>query len=113
MSRHRTRSGDLRRRITIQRNTPTQDGYGEQDASWATLKEVWAEIEPLNMRETFGSDMAFDEQPTVFRFRYGSELKTLKPTDRIQWNSTNYDLIAVKNVEQRNKWFECVGVVRG
>lgn len=108
-----TRTGRLRRRITIQRNTPTQDAFGEPDPSWAALDTVWAEIEPMDMRETFGSDMAFDEQPTVFRFRYGSEISSLKPTDRIVWNSTNYDLISVKNVEQRNQWFECVGVVRG
>ncbi len=47
------RAGELDRRITIQRSTPTQDSTGDPVKSWATLATVWARFEPVGTREAF------------------------------------------------------------
>lgn len=38
------RAGELRERITLQRNTPTRDGFGAEVPSWATVATVWAKV---------------------------------------------------------------------
>lgn len=106
------RAGKMRARITIERNTPSQDGFGEMDPSWATLVTVWAEKEPLQGREAFGSDLQYSERPTVFRIRYASSIADLSVRDRVVDGSTVYDLVSVINVGDRNEAFELVGVVR-
>lgn len=103
----------MRSRITIQRNTPVQDGFGEPDEGWADLAFRSASKEPLPGREGFGSDLNYAEHPTVFRFRYGSDIGDLKADDRVVHRGVNYDLVSVHNVEDRNEWFEVVGVIRG
>lgn len=41
-------AGNLRHRITIQRETTTRDAYGSEVKTWADLATVWASLDPLS-----------------------------------------------------------------
>lgn len=103
----------MRSRIAIQRSTPTQNTIGEPVDSWADIHTCFARKEPMSGSERFGSDMNLAEHPTLFTFRYASAISDLSALDRIVHDGQNYDLVSVFNVEDRNEWFEAVGVIRG
>ena len=48
----RISAGRLRHRITIRRNAMVDDGLGGQTPSWATIAQVWAEVEGIDGRES-------------------------------------------------------------
>ena len=84
-----TQPGDLDRRITIQQNTPTQDGAGQPIASWADLATVWAEVVPVGGSETFQAKQTGAEAVAKFRIRYrGDVLRKM----RVVYDSDNYDI---------------------
>lgn len=45
------RTGNLRRRISIQRKDMTQDSYGQPSLTWVSVADTWADIQPLSGRE--------------------------------------------------------------
>lgn len=45
------RTGNLRRRISIQRKDTARDSYGQPNLVWVLVAEVWADIQPLSGRE--------------------------------------------------------------
>ena len=84
--------GDLDRRITIQQNTPTQDGAGQPIESWADLATVWAEVVPVGGSETFQAKQTGAEAVAKFRIRYrGDVLRKM----RVVYDSDNYDIADV------------------
>lgn len=103
----------MRARITLQRNTPSQDAFGELDPSWATLATVWASKEPLAGREAFGSDLQYSHHPSVYTIRYASDIADLSVEDRVLDGSLVYDILSVRNVGDMNETFELVTVRRG
>lgn len=95
-------AGTLRRRITIQRVTETQDDQGQVVETWATLATRWASIEPLQGREFFASQQLDESLDVRFRIRYDSTVGTMTTKDRISWNSRTFDIRSISNLEQRN-----------
>ncbi len=47
----RLRTGELNRRVTLQRRDPTQDAFGEVNPVWVDVQTVWSAIQPLSGRE--------------------------------------------------------------
>ncbi len=47
--------GDLRHRITFQREVKTPDGHKGHTVAWQDLITCWASVEPLSGREYFSS----------------------------------------------------------
>ena len=84
--------GDLDRRITIQQNTPTQDGAGNPLDAWTDLATVWAEVVPVGGSETFQAKQTGAEAVAKFRIRYrGDVLRKM----RVVYDSDNYDVADV------------------
>ena len=42
---------DMRDRVTVQRRTVSQDGYGAPSLEWSDVATVWAKVEPLDGSE--------------------------------------------------------------
>lgn len=103
----------MRSRITIQRSTPTQNTIGEPVDSWSDLHTCFARKTPMSGGERFGSGMNLAEHGTLFTFRYAAVISDLSTLDQIVHDGQTYDLVSVFNVEDRNEWFEVVGVIRG
>ncbi len=87
-----TEPGRLDRRITIQQNTPTQDGAGQPIDSWADLATVWSEVIPVGGSEIFAARQTGAETVKKFRIRWrGDVLRAM----RVVYDSDNYDIADV------------------
>jgi SPP1 family predicted phage head-tail adaptor len=64
------RSGDLRRRITIQSRDSQQDTFGQQSTSWVDVLSCWAQISPANGREQLAGDAQQAETTHRITIRY-------------------------------------------
>lgn len=94
------RAGRLRHRITIQDKTVVQNSFGEEDITWTEFATVWASVEPLRGREFLDGRMVTAEVTTRIRIRH---LDGVRPEMRVVHGSTNYDVLAVIHLEERNR----------
>lgn len=92
-------SGTLDRRITIQRNTPTQNAIGEPIDSWADLVTVWAAFKPSGARESYSSEsQQLDAIATVrFLLRWRADV-TITAKDRVSWDGETYNIHGVQQI---------------
>ena len=84
--------GELNERITIQRETLSDDGQGGTTRSLATLVTVWAKVAPLSGRER---DMANQtESPRNYRFtvRRTSDTAGILAKDLILWRGKTMNI---------------------
>ena len=91
------RAGKLRHRVTIQKNTPSQNDLGEAIASWSTVATVWAAVEPLQGREFFEARQEQADVTTRIRIRWRDDVSV---ENRVTWtdpaNTAHvYDITAV------------------
>lgn len=49
-------SGLLRKRLTIQQRSTSQDDYGQQLTSWTDFATVWGEVVPSSGRENISAE---------------------------------------------------------
>lgn len=110
-------TGMLSERISIERNTPADDGEGGFTNSWAAdpAGGVWAMV-----RAVGGAERWFAERVTpgnryrfVIRFR-GSSRDAGAPyysaSDRIVYNGRTYGIESVVDVENTRRFLEIVAV---
>ncbi len=94
-------AGKLRKLITIQQQSATQDEYGAQIVTWSSFGvDRWAQIEPLSGREYFAGQQFQSKVDTKFVLRY---VAGVTPKMRILCNSLPYDIESVINIDERNK----------
>jgi len=90
-------AGSRDKNIIIQRNTPTQNAYGEEIEHWATLVDCWAMFVPLPSIEKYRA--ARELSSTVGDFIIGS-YSGITVEDRVSWNSIYWDITAVAEVRR-------------
>lgn len=74
------RIGRLSERITLQYDAgTTRDDYGNEDADWQALAQVWAGLEHLRGAEIFAAEQVAAEKVVRFRIRYRDDV-----TERLQ-----------------------------
>lgn len=88
------RAGALDQRITIQTNTPTADSKGQEIASWADTKTVWAEAITGGGGEFYAAQKLFAETKVVFRVRYDS---TIVSTQRVEWLDRTFQILSIEH----------------
>jgi SPP1 family predicted phage head-tail adaptor len=94
-------AGKLKKLITIQQQSATQDEYGAQIITWSSFGvDRWADVEPLQGREYFAGHQMQSKIDTRFILRYTSGI-TQKM--RILHNSLAYDIYSIINVGERNR----------
>ena len=94
------RIGKLRRRITIERVTETQDTDGAVLETWSTYATVQASIELISGREYFAAQSTQADVTHRIRIRY---LSGIVPKMRVSYNSRIFDILSVINVGERNR----------
>ena len=101
------RTGNLRDRITAQRQSTTQDAMGQPVQTWTTLFTRRASIEPLNGREYMAASGEGSDVSTRIRLRYDATTGTLKTYDRLVDASVSpqvvYDIESVINPRERDR----------
>jgi SPP1 family predicted phage head-tail adaptor len=80
------RIGDLRHRITFQREVKTADGSKGFTVAWRDLISVWASVEPLSGREFFAAHQMKAEITHRVKIRYRTDITVkmrIKHRDRV------------------------------
>ena len=90
-------AGQLRQRVTIQKDTPTQDVYGQPVASWGTHLTRWASVEPLTGREAFTAAQMQSTVTTRIRVRWSSG-HGITPKMRVSWDGRLFEIDSVVEV---------------
>lgn len=96
-------SGKLRNPIELQREVKTPDGGGGSTLVPTTFANVRAFIKPISGGERFHA-MRLEANVTHRIFiRYRADLKA---SDRIKYGTREFQIRAVLNIEERNRWLE-------
>lgn len=96
-------AGGLREPLVFQRRQTQSDGMGGQDLDWVDLFSTKGDVRPLSGREAMtGMQREASVSHCIFiRYRDG-----ILPSDRIVMRGNPMQIIAIINVEMRNRWLE-------
>lgn len=92
------KAGRLDQRIKIQRNSSTQNEYGEEIAGWSDLANIWAEVRPASGNESFTENQFLAKADTTFRIRWSNVTKTITALDRILFDGRYFDITAIREI---------------
>ncbi len=97
-------AGTLRKRITLQQQSPSVDSYGQQSLTWIDVATVWASIEPSVGRELMAAQAVSLEQPTTITIRWQPLFASPKAVAamRVVYNGRFFNLHSVENEAERN-----------
>ncbi|MBI1347107.1 hypothetical protein GC163_12555 [bacterium] len=105
-----TTIGKLRHRITVEEPSTARDETGQVNPSdtWATFAERYAAIEPVSSNEPNGEK---PEAQTTHRItlRY---LSGLSHDQRIKLGSRVFQIVGIRNIDERNIWQEVTAIER-
>ena len=98
------RIGDLRQRISIEVQNRTGDGGGGADDVWSLVAEVWAYVKPLSGSERVEADAIAGRVSHEIWMRHRGDVE---PEMRIAMDGRLFDVRAVLNVEERDRFLRC------
>ena len=85
------RAGNLRHLVSLQSAVKTQDGYGQKIETWSEYAQVYADIQPLQGRESYNAQQLNSEITVMVKMRYRSDVKA---EHRIVYDGTTYEVSA-------------------
>lgn len=81
----------MRYRVTIQRNTPVRDNFGQPVENWTDVATVWADVRFSSGKEFIAGDKQTASANASIRIR-----KRAVTTDmRVIFDGESYDIVAV------------------
>lgn len=97
-------AGTLRKRITIQQQSPSVDSYGQQVSTWTDVATVWASIEPSVGRELMAAQAVSLAQPTTITIRWQPIFASPKAVAAMRaiYNGRIFNLYSVENESEHN-----------
>lgn len=104
--------GTMRRRITIQNSTPTQNTSGDMVPSWGTYYTCWAEIQPATGRELMAAAQVQANISHTITIRWPGTSYTISPSMRVLYKSRYFDIQAVINLDERNRTLQLLCLER-
>lgn len=92
-------------KITVRSQTLSDDGYGGQFATWATVGTYWAWIKPLNVYEAFQQSQLQSTATHKMIIRYNSTFADTKDfaAYSITFDSRIYSIVGIKNFDNTLK----------
>lgn len=96
-------AGKLRSSITVERAVSVADGQGGSSITWATYATIPAFVNPISGTERVYAMRLESTITHRIYIRYRDDLLT---SDRITIGSRKFQIKAILNVEERNKWLE-------
>lgn len=97
------RIGPLRRRLTLQKNFPTQATDGSRIDDWRTIATVWSEILELRGKEYLAAREAHSDTTAKIRIRHRSDV-------RAEWRAIHagriFDIQHVVDLQGRGRFLE-------
>lgn len=94
------RSGELRKRVTVQQRSTTQDAYGQPLTTWSDVCTVWAAIEPMSGRELLAAAAVRSESTHTVLMRYRPGIV---PAMRINYGGRIFNIASVLDENERHR----------
>lgn len=99
--------------IQVERLKTHADEFEHADDEWELAAEPFATIQSLTGRELEVAQKNGARHTHTIRFRWGESLRDMNTQYRIKLRGAVYELTSVVNIDMRNEWIECMGVVSG
>lgn len=90
--------------ITLQVPTHTQDTYGAKVRAWTDIAELKCTIAPVGSSEAMAMNrpmMEFTHRAWFDYYAISGFLDQLKPSGRIKWSDTYYDIVGIEKHMRR------------
>jgi SPP1 family predicted phage head-tail adaptor len=94
-------AGTLDRRVTIQRNTPTQDAGGQEIEGWTDLVTVSASWRRATARETLAASEINAQVTDIFVIRWSTDVQDVSPKDQLLYAGKTYDIADCAEIGRR------------
>lgn len=95
------RAGELRHKVIIQKISDNVNSFNQPDEDdWVDVATARAAINPLSGREFFAAEQNNSEVTHKVKMRY---IAGVLPNMRIKFGTRYFGIIAVLNVEERNR----------
>jgi SPP1 family predicted phage head-tail adaptor len=105
-------AGKLDRIIRIRRATLVDDGFSQVE-QWVTLPEkIWAHFLDVSDGERYRANQVQSNITSRFQIRYSEFSLTITPKDQILFEGKIYDIVGIKQMEQRRRMFEITAAAR-
>ena len=92
----------LRHLVTIERRTTSLGSYGEDTSAWATLRQVYAGVEPVSGKE-YAAAAATQSETTVRIICRYEDVSDVTTRDRISFGSEYYDIVDTINENTKGR----------
>lgn len=99
--------------IKVERLKQHADEWKHGDNEPELVAEPFATIQSLTGRELEVAQQTGARHTHRIRFRWGEKLKDMNTQYWIVFRGKKFELTSVVNLDMRNEWFECMGVVSG
>lgn len=86
------KAGQLRHRVTLQQKSVTRDAFGGEVVTWVDVVDVWAELDPWQMREQLV--LRRQEGASVIGFRVRTPL-AVSLDKRLLFDGAGYEVIDI------------------
>lgn len=90
------RIGEMRHRVSIQKQTKSRDGFGDPKDVWREVVSRRSSVEPLVGREFFAAQERGAKVTTKLRMRY---VAGVVPSMRIVWDNRWFDIVSAQQVK--------------
>jgi len=97
------RSGRLRHVVILQRQSSTQDDYGQRIDTWATIATVRANIIPMKGSEYIAARGEQANTTSEITIRNSTDVDGVRPRDRVNHDGDLYDIQAVMRQGKRGR----------
>ena len=84
-------AGELCHRVTIQRKTVTRDTFNGETVTWADVATVWARVEPIGGRESYGAGQTLAESTYTVKMRFRRDINAAW---RLKYGNRYFDIVA-------------------
>ena len=101
--------GRLRHRLTLEAASRTPDGGGGAEETWTAVADVWAEITPTGGAESVDADALTGRVSHEIVLRYRPDVA---PVMRLRSDARLFEIAAVIDVDERQRWLKCLCVER-
>lgn len=99
--------------VQVRRIKTPANEWEHADNGPETVAEPYATIQSLTGRELEVAQKNDARHTHRIRFRWGEKLKDMNTQYWIEARGMKFELTSVVNIDMRNEWFECMGVVSG
>lgn len=109
--------GRLKKKIILQKHTPSTDSYANQLLKWSDYMTLWADVNSLFGTEYWAAAAHGQQDTIVFTVRYSKKLEQLADSKqlteyRIIFHDIAYDIIHYDNINFANKLVKIKAVRR-